>query len=169
MKYTYIGILIVGLIIGVASPTEAVTVYLKDGTRLEVDKVTRIGDSVCLFLDISRIDTTRTKIEDLSEEVKITQEGLVVTNVDFSASDDNTEIIAIGDVVNHTEYSVKNVHVTATLMDKNDNVLIRIHGHIFPEVLSPGQTGKFRFRVKKPKGFWKASVEVQADAVQQPE
>lgn len=168
MKYTWICFLVVGLIIGIASPTKAVTVYLKDGTQLEVDKVTRLGDSVCLHLDISRIDTTRTEIEDLFPEEKITQRGLAVTNVDFSPSEDNTDLIATGDVVNNTQRAVQNVRVTAILMDKNDNVLLRIRGHVFPELLSPGQTGKYKFQVKKPKGFWKASVEVQADAVQQP-
>lgn len=168
MKYIGIGLLTVGLIIGGVSPAKAVTVYLNDGTRLEVDKVTRIGDTVCLFLDISRIDTTRTTIEELLIEEKITQEGFVVANVDFSPSEDNTEIIATGDVMNNTQHPVQHVRVTAVLMDKNDKVLLRIRGHVFPEVLSPGQTGKYKFRVRKPKGFWKASVEVQANAVQQP-
>ncbi len=167
MKHTYVWILIVGLIIGGASPTKAVTVYLKDGTQLEVDRVIRIGNSVCLYLDISKIDMTRTVIEDLADEVKIPQEGLAVINVDFSPSDDNTEIIGTGEVANYSQYPVQDVRVTAILMDKNDKVLLRVNGYVHPEMLSPGQTGKYRFRVKTPKGFWKASVEVRGDAVQQ--
>ena len=169
MRSLWICSLIVGLVIGGTTPAKAVTVYLKDGTRLDVEKVTRVGNTVWLFLDLSKIDTTRTTIEEVSGEVKTPQEGLAVVNVDFSPSDDNTEIIGTGKVVNHTPHSVKNVQVTAVLMDKNEKVLLRVRGHVQPEVLSPGQTGEYLFRVKKPQGFWKASVEVQGDTVQQSE
>ena len=168
MKQMCLGIALVGLLCGGVAPAQAVTVYLKDGTQLEVEKVTRLGNSVCLMLDVSQIDTARTKIEDWADEVKIRQEGLVVANVDFALSTDNTEIIGTGKVVNHTAAPVKNVQVLAILKDRKENVLLRVRGYVQPEVLAPGQTGEYRFHVKKPENFASASVEVQGEGVQQP-
>jgi hypothetical protein len=167
MKYIALMFVIVGLVMSMTT-AEAVTVYLKDGTRLEVEKVTRLGNSVCLLVNISKIDTTKTVIEDflLEEEKKTVQEGLAITNAKFLPSDDNTEIIMTGQVENHTQNTVKNLQVTAILMDKADHVLLKVLGYVHPEQLSPGQTGTYRFQVKKPKGFWKASVDVQSEAVQ---
>ncbi len=166
MKYISLCLVITGFVLGIASSSPAVTVYFKDGTQLEVDRITRIGNSVCLFLDISRIDTTKTEIEELPGTEKISQKGLTLTNVEFSPSDDNSEIIATGNVVNNSAYTVQRVRVTTILMDKDDNVLLTIQGYVRPEKLLPGQTGSYRLRVKKPKGFWKANIDVHGDAIQ---
>jgi len=61
MKYIALMFVMVGLVVSITT-AEAVTVYLKDGTRLEVEKVTRLGNSVCLLVNISTIDTTKTVI-----------------------------------------------------------------------------------------------------------
>lgn len=167
MKYISVCLIMIGLIVGIALPSPAVTVYFKDGTQLEVDRITRIGNSVCLLLDISRIDTTRTtEIEELPGTKQSPQKGLTLTNVDFSPSNDNSEIIATGNVVNNSSHTVQNVGITAILMDKDDKVLLRVQGYVRPEKLSPGQTGSYRLQVKKPEGFWKASVEVHGEAIQ---
>ena len=163
--------LYLGLIAGIwgwSFPAEAVTVYFKDGTQIEVDSVTRIGNSVCLFVDVSMIDTARTQIKELQEAKTSPKKGLAVVNVDFSPSEDNTEIIATGNVVNHLSSPVQRIRVTVILMDKGDNELLTIHGYVRPEKMSPGQTGSYRLQVKKPHGFWKASVDVQADVLPQP-
>lgn len=168
MKYIGISLVLLSLIFGITVPADAVTVYLKDGTRLEVDKVVRVGDTVCLYLDISRIDTARTPIKELREELgmpsEVIPEGLAVTNFELTPSEDNTEIIATGNVNNQTQHTVKNIHVTLTLLDKQDTVLSQINGYARPQILESGQTGNFRFQVKKPTGFWKASVKIDADA-----
>lgn len=162
--------IIMVLLLGVTIAAHAaVTVYLKDGTRLEVDRIVRVGNSVALFLDISRIDTTRTTIEKTAiDEIMKTEstpiQGLAVTNVQFSPSADNTEIIATGTVENHSQRQVKNIHVTVTLMDKQGQVLLVIHGYPYPETLEPGQSGTYAFRARKPEGFGKASVDVKAEA-----
>lgn len=172
MKNLGIGLVLVSLLLGIAMPAAAVTVYLKDGTQLEVDKVVRIGDTVCLYLDISRIDTAKTPVKELREELGMPSEvapgSLAVTNFELTPSEDNTEIIATGNVDNQTQHTAKNIRVTLILMDKQDTVLSQIHGFARPDVLEPGQTGNFRFQVKKPEGFWKASVELKADADQSP-
>ena len=166
MKYRYLCLVLLGLVLGQVSPASAVTVYFKDGTQVEVEKVTRIGNSVCLFVDISKIDTTKTLIDELPGKEMTLPKGLAVVNVEFSPSEDNAEIIATGNVVNNSEYPVQHVRVTAILMDKNDHVLLRVQSYVRPEKLLPGQTGTYRFQVKKPQGFWKASVEVQGEAVE---
>jgi hypothetical protein len=157
--------MILGLILGGVTSAQAVTVYFKDGTQLEVENVSRVGNRVCLMVDIDKLDTARTPIENLGGDVKVQPEGLVITDVDFSPSDDNTEIIGTGKVVNHQQFEVRNVQVTAILKDKNDKVLLTIQGHVQPDTLKPGQSGAYFFRVQKPTDFWKASVEVQSEAL----
>ncbi|GAK54793.1 hypothetical protein U27_01623 [Candidatus Vecturithrix granuli] len=144
------------------------TVYFKDGTQLEVDQVTRIGSSVCLMVDISRIDTTRTPIEALPGTTPTKPGTLSIVNTNFTPSEDNSEIIATGDVVNNTASAVQNIRITVTLQDKNDRTLLTIHGYTRPEKLEPGQTGTYRIQVRKPEGFWKASVAVKAETIPQP-
>ncbi len=61
--------------------------------------------------------------------------------------------------------AVQNIRITITLQDKNDKPLLTIHGYAHPEKLEPGQTGSYRVQVRKPEGFWKASVAVKADTV----
>ncbi len=165
MKHISICLAIIGLAIVIASSSPAVTVYFKDGTQLKVERISRIGNSVCLLLDISKIDTSRTEIEELPGTTLAPQKGLTLSDVDFSPSDDNSEIIATGNVVNNSAYTVQRVRVTVILMDKDDNVLLKIQGYVRPEKLLPGQTGSYRLQVKKPKGFSKASVDVHGDAV----
>lgn len=148
--------------------TQAITVYFKDGTQLEVDQVTRIGNSVCLMVDLARIDTTRTPIETLAETMSAPPGKLSILNAEFLPSDDNRDIIAAGDVVNNTSATVRNIRVTVTLKDKNDNVLLTIHGYARPQKLKPGERGSYRIQVKKPDGFWKASVDLKAETVPQP-
>ncbi|MBD3309163.1 hypothetical protein GF339_22360 [candidate division KSB3 bacterium] len=157
---------LLGLLLAAASGAPAVTVYFKDGTQMVVDRITRIGHSVCLLVDISRIDTTKTPIEDLAETPQVSQEALALTNVDFAPSADSSEIIATGDVVNNSSYPVRRIQVTAILMDEDDHVLLTIQGYVKPETVLPGQTGSYRLQVKKPAGFWKARVELKADAIQ---
>ena len=146
----------------------AMTVYFKDGTQLEVDQVTRSGNFVCLMVDIARIDTTRTPIEALPGTTPAQSGKLSILNVNFLPSDDNQDIIATGDVVNNTSTTVQNIRVIVALKDKSDKVLLTIHGYTRPEKLAPGQTGSYRIQVKKPEGFWKASVDLKADTVPQP-
>lgn len=150
------------------APVQAVTVYFKDGTRLEVEQITRIGDSVCLFVDIARIDTSRTAIKDITVKPAQPQPGLLLKNVEFLPSDDNTEIIATGEILNNFQYAVRDIKITVVLMDKDDRVLRKIYGHARPDILQPGETGRYELRAKKPKGFWKASVDAHAESVAQP-
>ncbi len=147
---------------------QAITVYFNDGTQLEVDQVSRIGSSVCLMVDISRIDTMRTPIEALPGTTPAQTGKLSVINASFTPSEDNSDIIATGDVVNNMSSAVQNIRITITLQDKNDKPLLTIHGYAHPEKLEPGQTGSYRVQVRKPEGFWKASVAVKADTVLQP-
>ena len=169
MKYLWKYVLLMSVFIGMTTQAYAVTVYFKDGRQLEVESVTRVGDSVCLFVDIADIDTTRTQIEELpGTQPDVLQEGLNLTGVDFSPSEDGNEIIASGNVVNNSAYPVQQVQVTVVLKDKQDAVLLTIRGYVKPERLEAGQTGQYRLQVKKPQNFWKASVDVQAEAVQQP-
>lgn len=170
-----IGIIVcsIMLLIGIAITAHAsVMVYLRDGTRLEVDKVVRMGNQIALFLDISRIDTSRTPLEEPAiEEIMPTEQrrleqGLAITDVQFSPSDDNTEILCTGTVKNASQYPVKDVQISVTLMDKQEQILLVIHGHPYPASLDPGQSGTYAFRTKRPDGFWKASVDVKAEAGQ---
>ncbi len=182
MKRIFQAMMVMGVVcFGMNSITmAAVTVYLNDGTRLEVDKITRVGDSVALFLDISRINTRRTPIEEtnLDELLKIAEtdaddmlksestspkRGLAVTNLRFEPSADNTEILASGTIENHTQRRVGNIHITVTFMNKQGRVLLTIHGYPYPDILAPGQSGTYAFLAKKPKNFSKASVDVDAE------
>lgn len=165
------GIVLLSLTISVQA---AVTVYFKDGTRLEVDKVVRMGDSVALFVDLSRIDTRRTPIEESRMEDVLRdsglktesspQQGLAVTNLRFEPSADNMDIIATGTIENHTQQRLSNLHITVTLMDQREQVLLTIHGYPYPDVLNPGQSGAYAFRARKPEHFSKATVEVNTEA-----
>ena len=153
-----------------AFPAQAVTVYFQDGTQLEVEKITRVGDAVCLFVDISQIDTTRTMIQDIQEQTipekaTVPLSGLSLENVDFSPSEDDRDIIATGEVVNHSTYPVQNVRVIVTLKDKGDRKLLTVRGYVRPGRLEAGQKGHYRLQVQKPQGFWKAGIDVQGDAV----
>jgi hypothetical protein len=155
-----------------AIPAQAgVTVYLKDGTQFEVESVTRMGDMVCLLIDISEIDTRRTPIEELevgdesSSKIPL-QPGLRVTDVKFEPSEDNLDILATGTVHNATQHQVTNIQVVVTLMDREERVLLTINGSVRPATLEPGQSGSYAFRVRKPGGFWRASVDVKADTAQ---
>lgn len=151
-----------------AGPARALTVYFKDGTTLEVNQVTRVGNSVCLMVDLARIDTTRTPIEALPGAAPVQAGKLAIRNADFLPSEDGRDIIATGDVVNNTAATVRNIRVTVILKDKQDKDLVTIHGYARPQRLQPGQTGSYRIQVEKPKGFWKASVDLKADVVPQP-
>lgn len=151
----------------------AVTVYFRDGTRLEVEKVVRMGDAVALFVDISRIDTARTPIEETSPDGMMRDAGLkaensaanalAITNLRFEPSDDNLDIIATGTIENRTQRRVGNIHITVTLLDGDDRVLLTIHGYPYPDVLEDGQTGTYAFRARKPQDFRKATVDVEAE------
>lgn len=167
MKNTVVYVVLFTLLF-LANSAEALTVYFKDGTQLEVDQVTQIGNSVCLMVDISRIDTTRTPIEALPGTTPVQTGKLAVVNANFTPSEDNSDIIATGDVVNNTASAVQNIRITVTLQDKNDRTLLTIHGYTRPEKLESGQTGSYRIQVRKPEGFWKASVAVKAETVPQP-
>lgn len=167
MKNTVVYVGLVALLF-LAGSADALIVYFKDGTQLEVDQVTQMGSSVCLMVDISRIDTTRTPIETLPGTTPVQTGKLSILNANFTPSEDNSEIIATGDVVNNTASAVQNIRITVTLQDKNDRTLLTIHGYTRPEKLEPGQTGTYRIQVRKPEGFWKASVAVKADMMPQP-
>ncbi len=153
-----------------AGPLHAVSVYFQDGTQLEVENITRIGDAVCLFVDISKIDTRRTVIQELqgqtaSENAPVPLSGLSLEKIDFSPSEDDRDIIATGEVVNHSAYSVQNVRVIVTLKDKEARKLLTIQGYVRPGRLEAGQRGAYRLQVQKPKGFWKAGIDVQGEAL----
>lgn len=163
-----IGILIAGIVAGMVSSSPAITVYLKDGTRIEVDRVTRVGNSVCLLVDISQIDTTRTAIESVPGQEPKIQQGLTVTDVNFQPSEDGEEIFATGNVMNNSQQNVKNLRVTIILMDKSNRVLLTVRSSVQPDTLAPNQQGRYQTHIKKPKGFWKARVEVQSDTILQP-
>jgi hypothetical protein len=94
------------------------------------------------------------------------EQGLAITDVQFYPSDDNTEIFCTGTVKNASQYPVKDVQISVTLMDKQEQILLVIHGHPYPATLEAGQSGTYAFRAKRPAGFWKASVDVKAEAKQ---
>ena len=153
-----------------AVPVQAVTIYFKDGTQMEVDNITRVGDAVCLFIDISKIDTRRTIIPNLQEQEPVQAapapvSGLSLEQVDFVPSKDDRDIIATGEVVNHSAFVVQNVRVIVTLKDKEAHKLLTVQGYVRPESLEAGQRGSYRLQVQKPEGFWKAGIDVQGEAV----
>jgi hypothetical protein len=174
MKSVSLFMMSVVVLLSCVLPAQAgVTVYLKDGTQFEVESVTRMGDMVCLLIDISEIDTARTPIEELavgdeSSPKTPPQPGLRVTDVKFEPSEDNLDILATGTVHNATQRQVTDIQVVVTLMDKEDRVLLTINGSVRPFTLEPGQSGSYAFRVRKPEGFWKANVNVKADMSQSP-
>jgi len=149
----------------------AATVYFQDGTRMEVESITRVGDSVCLLVDPSTIDTSRTVIQEIQERPAPAVEpvpvsGLSLEHVDFSPSEDGRDIIATGEVVNHSANAVQNVQVLVTLKDKEARKLLAIKGYVRPGRLDAGQRGTYRLQVQKPQGFWKAGIDVQGEAVE---
>ena len=126
-----------------AAPIHAVTVYFQDGTHMEVENISRVGDTVCLFVDISQIDTTRTVIQDLQElpapeKAPAPLSGLSLENIDFSSSEDERDIIATGEVINHSAYSVQNVRVIVTLQDKDVRKLLEVQGYVRPGKIGLG-------------------------------
>ena len=64
-RWYVIGALLAALLGGMSAPALAVTVYFTDGTTLEVDNVTRVGNTAYLILDLSRIDLSRTDVKEL--------------------------------------------------------------------------------------------------------
>ena len=167
MKHFCLFCILIILLFGIATPGAAVTVYFKNGSQIEVENATRIGNSVYLLVNIDEIDTNRTRLEELQESPQPSQlqQGLILENVDFNPSEDNTEIIATGDVINPSKYTVQNVQVTIILKDKNDRKLLTIRTHARPNKILPGQRGSYRLQVKKPKDFWRASVDVTSETV----
>jgi hypothetical protein len=167
-----IGVIALVLLCITVTAHASVTVYLRDGTRLEVDKVVRMGNQAALFLDISRIDTSRTLLEEptigevMQMERRRLEQGLAITDVQFSPSDDNTEILCTGTVKNASQYPVKDIQISVTFMNKQEQILLVIHGFSYPTTLEAGQSGIYSFRAKRPDGFWKASVDVKAEARQ---
>ncbi len=153
------------------APVQAVTVYFQDGTRIEVDEIVSVGDQLCLLVELSKIDTDRTLIpnlhtQELIQPANTSAAGLELEHVDFMPSQDDRDIIATGEVINSTDSAVQNVRVLVTLKDKDGRKLLAVQGHVKPKRLEPGRRGSYRLQVQKPQGFWKAGIDVQAEAVQ---
>ncbi len=167
MKYFCISCVVMSFLLGIATPSAAVTVYFRNGSHIDVESATRVGNSVYLLININEIDTSRTRLEELPESQPSSQprQGLILENVDFSPSTDNTEIIATGDVINNSAYAVQNVQVTVILKDKHDVKLLTIRSHVRPGKILPGHRGSYRLQVKKPENFWRASVDVSSEVV----
>ena len=152
---------------GTASTASAITVYFADGITLEVDQITKMGNTVYLTLDLSRIDTSRTPIQDLdalesSQTRVIQQAGLSIANFNITPTEDNTELVISGDVANNAEFAVKDVRVNVTLQDQQGQKLLTVKGYVRPEKLAVGKTGTFSLQIRRPENFWKASADVQA-------
>ncbi len=163
----YWGIIIVCLVVcigGMSSTAAAITVYFTDGSTLEVDQIARMGDAVYLTIDLSRIDTSRTPIQDVESPQKpaISQSGLSIANFEITPSEDRTELTISGEVSNNAEFSVTDVKVSVTLQDKQGQKLLTVLGAVRPEKLAVGDTGSFSLQVRRPENFWKASADIQA-------
>lgn len=164
-RWYVIGALLAALLGGMSAPALAVTVYFTDGTTLEVDNVTRVGNTAYLILDLSRIDLSRTDVKELdalgSAQPPIQQEGLSLLNFNIVPSDDLEQLTIVGDVFNNTRETVRDVRVVVTLKNKQDRNLMTAQTDIRPATLAAGETGHFELHVNKPTGFAKASAEVQ--------
>jgi len=154
------------------STASAVTVYFTDGTTLEVDQIVKMGNAVYLTIDLSRIDTSRTQIQDLdapdSPQTRVIQQsGLSIANFTITPTEDQTELIIAGDVSNHAGFAVKDVRVNVTLQDKQGQKLLTVKGYVRPEQIADGETGSFSLQIRRPENFWKASADVQATSLSQ--
>ncbi len=152
---------------GMSSTAAAITVYFTDGTTLEVDEIARMGDTVYLTIDLSRIDTSRTPIQDVASPQKpaVRQSGLSIENFEITPSEDQTELTISGEVSNNAEFPVTAVKVSVTLQDKQGQKLLTVLGAVRPEKLAVGETGSFSLQVRRPENFWKASADIQATSV----
>ena len=165
MKSLTIGLILLSILAVQTNRAEAVIVYFTDGSQLEVERATRVGETICLFVDPAKIDLTRTQLTGIPVATSRQAERLAVVDADFAPSDDNLDIIATGKVVNHSGAPVRQVRVLLILMDQQDQVLLRIHGYVQPDTLANEGTGSYRVRVQKPAGFAKARVEIEAEIV----
>ena len=158
---------------GMPSTARAMTVYFLDGTTLEVDQIVKMGDVVYLTVDLSRIDTSRTPIQDIdalddaSQTRVIQQSGLSIENFAITPSEDQTELHISGDVSNHAGFPVNDVRVNITLQDKQGQKLLTVKGYVRPEKLADGETGSFSLHIRRPENFWKASADIQATSTQE--
>lgn len=158
---------------GMTSTAHAITVYFLDGTTLEVDQIVKKDDVVYLTVDVSRIDTSRTPIQDIdaldeaSQTRVIQQSGLSIQNFAITPSEDLAELHISGDVSNQAGFTVKDVRVNVTLQDKQGQKLLTVKGYVRPEKLADGETGSFSLQIRRPENFWKASADIQATSTQE--